>query len=109
MKISYTISLASLAANVAHGWRVGLWPYQGSGRDQQYSGTTGAGRCHEVSPIKLGQVTFDARTDFWADMHEVIVYADKSCDPTFKIYSGRHSLTGKDVSPPATAKSFLVQ
>ncbi|KAJ9138517.1 hypothetical protein NKR19_g7839 [Coniochaeta hoffmannii] len=90
-------------------WRVGLWPYKGEGKDQQYSGTVGAGVCHTVDAIKLGQVTFDATTKFWADMHEVIVYGDKSCDPDFKIYSGKHSLTGKDVKPAKVAKSFLVQ
>ncbi|KAH8908482.1 hypothetical protein BR93DRAFT_925607 [Coniochaeta sp. PMI_546] len=107
MKLLSLLGLAALPTTFA--WRVGLWPYQGVGKDQQYSGTVGAGVCHTVDAIKLGQVTFDATTKFWADMHEVIVYGDKSCDPDFKIYSGKHSLTGKDVKPPKVAKSFLVQ
>ncbi|KAB5575421.1 hypothetical protein GE09DRAFT_1052988 [Coniochaeta sp. 2T2.1] len=103
-----TLLLALPTATQA--WRVGLWPYQGVGKDQQYSGRTGGGACHELDePIKLGQVTFDGKTRAWPDMHEVIVYADKSCDPSFKIYSGKPSLTGKDVKPPKVAKSFLVQ
>ncbi|KAK3313107.1 hypothetical protein B0H66DRAFT_386071 [Apodospora peruviana] len=111
MKITYlTLLAAASLANLTLAWRVGLWPYQGVGHDQQYSGTIGAGKCHTVDAIKLGQITFDPRTDFWADMHEVIVYADKSCDPDFKITSIRGiALTGRPVNPPKTAKSFLVQ
>jgi len=108
MKVIHFVSLTALASS-SLAWRVGLWPYEGVGHDQQYSGTIGAGICHEVNAIKLGQVTFDATTKLWPDMHQIIVYADKSCDPDFKIYSGKHSLTGKTVSPPRVAKSFLVQ
>ncbi|KAF2434058.1 hypothetical protein EJ08DRAFT_22209 [Tothia fuscella] len=110
MLLTTTLTLTFLTTFTS-AWRVGLWPAPSSGRDQQYSGTIGAGRCHTLdSPIQLGKVTFDPRTTAWADMHSVIVYADKSCDPDFKIFSGDGIfLVGRAVYSSKTAKSFLVQ
>ncbi|KAF7505144.1 hypothetical protein GJ744_001210 [Endocarpon pusillum] len=89
-------------------WEAGFWSTDG--RNLQAYGRYGL--CDNLisnPPLRLGQVTFDAKAGGIPPYPNTIqVFSNIGCDLRDLIYQGGPSRTGRHVSPPSVAKSYLV-
>ncbi|KAJ9654897.1 hypothetical protein H2201_008921 [Coniosporium apollinis] len=102
MKLSLLPTLLAISAT-ASAWEVGLW---GPGGYFQRSGNT-TNRCTTTPPIRIGQVTFDSRTDNAPDPTRIIVYANANCLSDI-LYQGCPSRIRRPAQTPGVARAFRV-
>ncbi|KAJ9649794.1 hypothetical protein H2199_000573 [Coniosporium tulheliwenetii] len=71
------------------------------------SATASAWEMHDYSPIRIGQVTFDSRTDNALDPTRIIVYANANCLSDI-LYQGCPSRIRRPAQTPGVARAFRV-